>query len=284
MTDRRKTELILVTGATGNVGSELVRVLVDADEDVRALCRDPAQAALPPRAERASGDLNEPESLRPALADVTAAFLLPGYRDMAGLLAELRRAGARKVVLLSSRSADGGETTNAISRYMMLSEEAVRASGIAWAILRPAGFMSNTLQWVPQLLSGDVVRAPFAGVPIAMIDPLDIATVAAVALTTGSHDGAHYALSGPQALLPAERVEILGGVLGRPLRFQAQPDDEARAEMARTTPPEYVDAFFRFYADGTLDESAVLPTVEQLTGRPPRRFQQWARAHADTFS
>jgi uncharacterized protein YbjT (DUF2867 family) len=276
--------LILVTGATGNVGGELVRVLVDADEDVRALCRDPARATLPPRAERAWGDLNEPESLRPALAGVTAAFLLPGYRDMAGLLADLRRAGVRKVVLLSGRSADGGEMANAISRYMMLSEEAVRASDIAWTILRPAGFMSNTLQWVPQLRSGDVVRAPFARVPIAMIDPLDIATVAAAALTTDSHYGAHYALSGPQALLPAERVEILGGVLGRPLRFEAQPDDEARAEMARTTPPEYVDAFFRFYADGTLDESAVLPTVEQLTGRPPRRFEQWARAHADTFS
>jgi uncharacterized protein YbjT (DUF2867 family) len=202
---------------------------------------------------------------------------------MAGALARIRAAGVERVVLLSGTSAADGDLTNAISRYMIRSERAVRESGVPATILRPSGFMSNTLQWLPQLRAGDVVRAPFAQVPVAMIDPFDIAAVAALALTTAGHAGQVYRLSGPRALLPADRVAVLAGVLGRALRFEAQPDDEARSEMSAAMPPEYVDAFFSFYADGTLDESPVLPTVHELTGRPPRTFEQWARAHADAF-
>jgi uncharacterized protein YbjT (DUF2867 family) len=137
---------------------------------------------------------------------------------------------------------------------------------------------------MPQLRAGDVVRAPFAGVRAAMTDPADIATVAALALTAPGHEGRIYELSGPQALTPADRVTILAQVLGRDLRFQAQDDDEARAQMSATTPAQYVDAFFNFYADGALDESKVLPTVRTLTGRPPRTFAQWASEHAAAFS
>jgi hypothetical protein len=79
-------------------------------------------------------------------------------------------------------------------------------------------------------------------------------------------------------------VRILGAALGRELRFEPIPDDVAREEMSAAMPPEYVHAFFRFFVDGTLDESPVLPTVQQLLGRPPRRFAQWAEAHADAFS
>ena len=185
---------------------------------------------------------------------------------------------------LSGSSVSTGDLDNAITRYMTETEQAVRASGLAWTILRPAMFMSNTLQWLPQLQSGDVVRAPFASVRAAVTDPADIAAVAALALTADGHEGRVYPVSGPEPLAPADRVAILGQVLGRPLRFEAQPDDEARAEMSAAMPPKYVDAFFRFYADGTLDESVVWPTVRELTGRPPRTFAQWAAAHADAFA
>jgi hypothetical protein len=104
-----------------------------------------------------------------------------------------------------------------------------------------------------------------------------------VALTTPGHQGRVYELSGPQSLAPADQVAILGQVLGRPLRFQAQADQEARAEMSATMPAKYVDAFFDLYVGGTLDESTVLPTVAEVTGRPPRSFAQWATAHAGAF-
>jgi uncharacterized protein YbjT (DUF2867 family) len=277
--------MYFVTGATGNVGGEVVRALVEAGAEVRGLSRDPSRAAadMPAGATAVAGDLNRPETLAEPLEGVRGAFLLPGYADMPGALAEIRRAGVDRVVLLSGSSVLATDTNNVISRYMIDSEAAVRESGVPWTILRPGGFMSNTLQWTPQLRAGDVVRAPFADVRVANIDPYDIGAVAATALLSGEHEGQIHGLTGPESLLPADRVEILAKVLGRDLRFEAQPNVEARAEMNAAMPVEYVNAFFSFYGDGTLDESKVLPAVEEITGRPPRRFEQWATAHADAF-
>lgn len=275
--------MIVVTGATGNVGGEIVRALAGAGERVRAVVRPGREQALPAGVEAAAGDLNEPDSLRPALSGARGLFLLPGYQNMAATLALARESGVERVVLLSGGSADGGDPANAVSRYMMESEQAVRDSGLAWTFLRPAAFMTNTYEWLPQLRTGDVVRAPFAGVRIASIDPADIAAVAAVALTSDGHAGKAYPLSGPEPLLPADRVRILGEVLGRDLRLDPEPDAEARARMLSEMPERYVDAFFRFYVDGTLDESVVHPTVERVTGRPPATFREWAVAHADAF-
>jgi uncharacterized protein YbjT (DUF2867 family) len=275
--------MILVAGATGNVGGELVRVLAEAGQPVRALSRDGRPSAVAPGAEVMTADLNDPASLRPALEGASGVFLLPGYADMAGIMAEAKRAGVSRVVLLSGMSAGSGDMSNAITAYMATSERAARGSELAWTILRPAAFMSNTFQWIPQLRAGDAVRAPFAQVRAAVTDPADIAAVAALALTAPGHEGRVYELSGPQALTPADRVAILGQVLGRDLRFLAQTDEEARAEMSATTPAPYVDAFFNFYSDGALDESRVLPTAATLTGRPPRTFAQWATAHAGAF-
>jgi len=171
--------MILVTGAAGNIGGELVGALTERGEQVRALVRQPADR-LPPGVEQVAADLNSPDSMRPALAGVRGLFLLPGYQNMPGTLDEARQAGVEQVVLVSSSSIEGGDPGNAVTRYMMDSEAAVRASGLAWTFLRSFGFMSNTLQWVPQLQAGDVVRAPWAEVPVAMIDPHDIAAVAAV--------------------------------------------------------------------------------------------------------
>ncbi|MEV0310274.1 NAD(P)H-binding protein [Nonomuraea fuscirosea] len=264
--------MILVTGATGNVGRELVARLTSAGVPVRALSR------------AAGADLNEPASLRPALDGVQGVFLLPGYRDMAGLTAELARAGVERVVLLSSQAAVATDTGNAVSAYMIDSETAVRESGLAWTFLRPAAFMSNTLRWLPQLRTGDVVRDAFGDVPIASVDPADLAAVAAEALLEPGHEGRAYSLTGPEALLPADRLRILARALGRELRFEALTDEEAWEQMSATTPIEYVRAFFSFYRDHTIDETTVHPAVEQLTGRPPRTFAQWSAAHVSDFS
>jgi uncharacterized protein YbjT (DUF2867 family) len=276
--------MILVTGATGNIGGELVRALAGAGEEARGLIRrDDDRSRLPAGVEGVVGDLNRPETLSAALAGVRGVHLLSGYQDMPGLMAEIRRAGVDHVVLQSSSSVPGGDMDNAVARYHILSEAAVRESGVAWTFLQPNSFMSNTFQWAPQLESGDVVRAPFPDVRVATIDPFDVAAVSARALTSKGHEGRSYRLSGPESLLPADRVAVLAQVLGRDLRFEGQSDAEARAEMSESMPAEYVDAFFSFFADGTLDESQVLRTVEEITGRPPRSFEQWARTHADAF-
>lgn len=271
--------MILVTGATGNVGGEVVRALVRAGEPVRALVRAPADLPV----EQTVGDLNEPDSLASALDSVRGVFLLPGYRDMPGLLARMRQAGVERVVLLSSPASVATDTRNAISEFMIRSETAVRESGLAWTFLRPNAFMSNALRWLPQLRAGDVVKDAFGDVAIASVDPYDIAAVAVRALLDPGHAGSVHELSGPQQLRPAERLAVLAKVLHRDLRFQALTDEEARADMTGRVPKEYIDAFFSFYSDGTLDESRIHPTVEKVTGHPPRTFEQWAEAHADDF-
>ncbi|MFB7716224.1 NAD(P)H-binding protein [Nocardia sp. NPDC056100] len=275
--------MILVTGASGNVGGALVRELAAQGRPVRALVRDVAK--IPPQqgVQFIAGDLNRPESLGEVFADVEGVFLLGGFRDMPGVLAQARAAGVEHVVLLSSRSVIGGHADNAVVRMHLTGEAAVQASGIAWTLLRPSGFMSNTLEWRDQLRAGDVVRAPFAGVPIAAIDPRDIANVAAAVLARKDHYDLAHALSGPAALLPADRLAALSEILARPLHFVAQSDAEARIEMTRTTPAEYVDAFFRFFADGEFDDSPVVPAVREITGRAPHTFADWASDHADQF-
>lgn len=209
--------------------------------------------------------------------------LLAGYRGMPRLLKEMRRAGVEHVVHQSSGAVPGGDMSNAVARYHILSETRVRESGVPWTFLQPNSFMSDTLEWVPQLEPEDVVRAPFADVRVATIDPYDVAAVSAAALTSAGHAGRRYRLSVPESLMPADRLAILAEVLSRDLRLEPQSDEIARAEMSSSMPTEYVEAFFSFFADGTLDESEVLPNVREVTGREPRSFEQWATAHAQHF-
>jgi uncharacterized protein YbjT (DUF2867 family) len=278
------TGMIFVTGATGNAGGAVVRALVGEGKPVRALVRADADAMrLPPGVDVAVGDLNRPETLRPHLRGVEAGFLLSGYDGIGDTLALMRDAGVARVVLLSSSAAPSGSLDNAVARYHVLSERAVRRSGLPWTFLQPNSFMSNTFDWIPQLRRGDTIRAPFATVPVATIDPDDVGAVAVVALTSSGHERREYRLSGPEALLPEDRVAVLARVLGRDLRLEPLSNEEARAELRRRMPLQYVHAFLSFFAWAGLDESEVLPTVEELTGRPPRSFEAWAEDHADAF-
>jgi uncharacterized protein YbjT (DUF2867 family) len=276
--------VILVTGATGNVGAEVVRALAAAGHPVRALTRDPSAARLPAGVIAAGGDLSAPESLDRVFDDVTAVFLLAGYPDAPGLLARMADAGVRRVVLLSTGAVVGGDLDNYVVRFNVVSEAAVRDSALSWTVLRPSGFMSNALRWRPQLQAGDTVREPFADLPVAVIDPFDIGVVAARALTEQEHAGRSYRLTGPQALRPAERLAILGEALGRDLRLVPQSDQEARAAMSEVMPPPLVDAFFAFARGGTYLDDQVTSTTGDLLGRPPRTFRDWAHAHAGDFA
>jgi uncharacterized protein YbjT (DUF2867 family) len=274
---------ILVTGARGNVGSEVVAALVDRGQPVRALVRDPARAQFPESIEVIAGDLGRPDTVEPALDGVDGVFLLGGFDTLPGLLERMRTAGVGHVALLTSRCVVGGKPDNAITRMWLDSEAAVQGSGLAWTIVRPSGFHSNALRWLPQLREGDVVRAPWPDVAIASIDPADIAAVATTALVDRGHDGQALAISGPQPLTPGDQVATLARTLGRPLRYEPLSDGEARAGMAENTPPPMVDALFRFFSEGEYDDSVVLDTVESVTGRPPRPFVDWAEAHVDDF-
>ncbi|WP_067708624.1 NAD(P)H-binding protein [Nocardia yamanashiensis] len=272
--------MILVTGATGNVGAELALTLAGGPEPVRAAVRDPRRATLPDGVEPVTADLTAPDSLAPVFAGVRAVFLLPGYPGVATAAA---RAGVEHIVQLSGVSAGTGETANAITRYMMAAEAETQRCGTTWTILRPSAFDSNALRWLPQLREGDVIRVPFPQVRTACLDPYDLAAVAAHALRDKALHGEIVFPTGPEALRPAEQIALLAQVLDRPLECVGLTDEQARAELLKTTPATYVDAFFDFYVRGAIDESVVRPDVERLTARAPRTFAQWATVHAEDF-
>jgi uncharacterized protein YbjT (DUF2867 family) len=275
--------VILVTGATGNAGRGVINGLLELGAQVRAGVRPGSDAQLPDGVEAVETDLGDAASVRSAAEGATAAFLLSGYEGINGSLDSLGEAGIERVVLLSSSAAPTGDLDNAVARYHILSERAVRDSGLPWTFLRPNSFMSNAYRWLPQLQNGNVVRGPFPDVAISMIHPNDLGAVAARALTTSDHEGQAYRLSGPEALRPADQVAIVAKYSGRDLSFEGQTDEEARAEMEQAMPKPYVDAFFQFFSEGLIDETTVHPTVERVTGREPRSFEEWAEEHADAF-
>jgi len=273
----------LVTGVSGNIGAAVAAALLADGHEVRGVVRE-AETGVPAGVRPVVGDLDHAETLIDALDGAEGLFLLPGYAGAADLLAAARAKGVGRLVQLSGGSAGSRDMTNAVTAYMVGAEDLAIESGLAWTILRPNAFMSNTLRWLPQLAAGDELRLPFTGVHTAVIDPADIGATAAAALTEGGHAERIYRLSGPESLRPADQVAILAAELDRPLRLIAQTDDEARAEMLTQMPPQYVDAFLDFYARGSLDESVVLPTVEEVTGRPPNTFRNWAHANAGRFA
>lgn len=273
--------MIAVSGAAGVVGGEVLRAAEASGLATRALVRHvPADGLAATESVRV--DLDDPGAAGRALAGCDSLFLLAGFADMPGLLAAARDAGVQRVVLLSSGAVDGGIETNAVVHMAAESERAVRASGLAWTILRPSGFQSNALRWLPQLESGDVVRDPFPDVAVAQVDPADLGA-AAIAVLQGGLDSETLRLTGPQALRPAEQVAIVAAATRRPLRFAPQDPDEARTEMLAFMPPPFVDAIFRFFAHGDYDDSQVGPTLPELLGRPAGTLEAWAQRHADRF-
>ncbi|RZB14671.1 NAD-dependent epimerase/dehydratase family protein [Streptomyces sp. F001] len=281
--------MIVVTGATGNVGRSLVRILVAAGEPVTATSRRIADADLPQAVLRRPADLVDAESLRPVLDGADALFLQNGGpsahllspRDLVDVA---KAGGVRRIVLLSSQgvatrpgSASHGEIARAI-------EDAVRQSGLEWTVLRPGGFASNTYAWAESVRTRRTVAAPFGDVGLPVIDPDDIAEVAAAALREGGrHAGQAYELTGPALITPRQQAEALGDALGEPVRLAEQTRDEARAQMLRFMPESVVETTLSILGEPTPAEQRISPDVERVLGRTPGTFADWARRHVAAF-
>ncbi|WP_037671239.1 NAD(P)H-binding protein [Streptomyces griseus] len=278
--------MFVVTGATGNVGRELVRALTEAGERVTAVSR--GVSGVPDGVPHRRADLTEPESLRLAFEGAHAVFLHDGGpgahllspRDIVDVA---KRAGAARVVLLSSQgvvtrpaSASHGGTGRAM-------EDAVRGCGLEWTILRPGGFHSNAFAWAESVRSRRTVAAPFGDVGLPGVDPADIAEVAAVALREDGHAGAVHELTGPALVTPRQRAGAIAAALGEPVRFVEQTREEARAQMLAFMPEPVVDTTLDILSEPTPAELRVSPDVERVLGRAPRDFADWARRHASVF-
>jgi uncharacterized protein YbjT (DUF2867 family) len=281
--------MLLVTGATGHVGSELARELGRAGADFRVLVRDQARAAcLPGRAERVVGDLDRPQTLAPAFDGVHGLFLLvpgTGLEHTSHAIAAAQAAGVRRIVLLSSFAVIG-DPVPAMGRWHQERERLVRGSGIPATFLRPSGFMSNAFDWLPTLRAGGYVLDPVGPGRAAPIDPADIAAVAALALTEDGHAGAEYLLTGGETFTVAEQVQVLAKATGRDIevRTVATPAEAVRFRYPNGAPPALTDALIEGLALMRADTVGVRSdTVRRLLGREPRTFADWCARHAHEF-
>jgi uncharacterized protein YbjT (DUF2867 family) len=185
-----------------------------------------------------------------------------------------------RIVKLSVRGV-GHDATDSITTMHRAGEQAIRASGIDWTFLRPTAYMSNALNWAGMIAADQVVHAPFAAGRAAVVDPADIAAVAAACLTHDSHNHQVYELTGPEPLSPPDQLAILSQVLGRDLRYaEADPADMLAQMVSYGTPEELAHAIIEQFRS-TLDPFNSKPTgdITTVTSRPARSFTDWAQAH-----
>ncbi|MEU8183716.1 NAD(P)H-binding protein [Micromonospora sp. NPDC049044] len=278
--------MFVVTGATGNVGRTLLSTLTTSGAAVTAVSRGRRPVAVPEGVRHHHADLERPESLLPALAGAEAIFLLVegagAHLDMPEILRVVTAAGLKRIVLQSSQAV--GTRPGAASHAPLSAiEDLVRRSGLGWTILRPGGFASNALAWAEPVRTGRTVAAPFGDVGLPVVDPDDIAEMAAAVLRDGSHDGRTYELTGPVLSTPRHRAADLAAALGEPIVFVEQAPDEAREQMLRFMPPPVVDGTLAILGAPTEREQRISPDVTQVLGRSPRPFTAWVARNIDAF-
>ncbi|MER6789438.1 NAD(P)H-binding protein [Streptomyces sp. NPDC000658] len=271
---------IVVTGATGNVGRALVRMLSEAGASVTALARTVTATDVPADVRAASADLAEPAGLRAAFGGAEALFLLVAGEDPHGVLAEAKSAGIRRVVLLSSQ---GAGTRPEAYGHPRLFEEAVKESGLDWTILRSGGMATNAFAWAESIRARREAAAPFGDVGLPFVDPEDVAAVAASALLGDDHLGGTYVLTGPAPTTPRERAAAIAAALGEPVRFTEQTEREAREMMSRFMPPPAVEGTLAILGAPTEEEQRPSPDVEHVLKRAPGSFADWAARNAPAF-
>ncbi|MGW1787106.1 SDR family oxidoreductase [Streptomyces sp. NPDC002143] len=280
--------MIVVMGATGNVGRPLVQALAAAGEQVTAVSRGVSDAAAPHGVRHRQADLTDPESLGPVLDGADALFLHDGgagahLLSPRDILDVVKACGVERIVLLSSIGVATRPQSASHGGMMRAIEDAVRQSGMDWTILRPGGFNSNAYAWVESVRAQRTVAAPFGDVGLPTIDPADIAEVAATALREDGHAGRFYELTGPALSTPRQRAEAIGDALGEPIRFIEQTRDEAHAQMLRFMPELVVETTLDAIGAPNPAEQRISPAVEQVLGRPPRAFADWVQRHIAAF-
>lgn len=284
--------MILVTGASGLVGGEVVRQLSGQNVPVRALVRDPSRApdlASRPGVQVSTGDLGRPETLGPALEDVGQAVLISssdaGMAEVQNSFIDTAaKAGVGHVIKLSG-IIPGLDSPFRFARMHAEIEEHLAASGMTYTMLRAGEFMQAYFRQVPNITARRELRLPMAGQRTASIDIVDIAAVAVRVLTGTGHENQTYPITGPQVLTMAEVAAILSEVIGTAIRYVDVPPEAARQAQLDAGMPRYLaDGLAELFAERRAGkESVVSPLTPSLLGRPATSFAEFAARNAAVF-
>ncbi|MBI3152838.1 MAG: SDR family oxidoreductase [Chloroflexi bacterium] len=277
--------MILITGATGSIGKELVRQLIDKGVKFRVLVRDEKKVTgLGDQVEIAIGDLSKPETLGTAMHGIDKLFLVtPDMGQVRALLGVAKQSGVRHVVKISTIEAD---RSLGPGKWHRQQEDLIKSMGFAWTFLRPTMMMINIIEWWGETVkSQNAVYFPGGNGKVPPVDPCDVAAVACAALTESDHEGKVYELTGPQAFTIGEMVEILAKALGKPIRYTDVPVFAAAIGMLRFGLPLYV-VIGLMQTLGALRRSEyayVSDVVEQVGKRKPRTFEAWCQEYKQAF-
>ncbi len=283
--------MILVIGATGNIGSAATQQLVSKGADVRVLARDTAKAraVLGPKVQVVQGDLSRPDTVAAAMAGAEKLFLVtPLHLDQIAMksaaIQAAKKAGVKHIVMSTGIGAapDAGVE---IGRWHGKNQEEVKATGIAYTFLQPTFFMQNMLMFADAIRTQGAFYLPLGDSKVGWVDARDIAEVGVVALTGAGHENKEYPITGGEAINCAGIAQTLSGVLGKTVNYVDVPLAAAKEGMTAAGMPEKLaDMMNELYALGPAGHLAyVADTVERVTGHPPRSFRQFAMDHAAAF-
>jgi uncharacterized protein YbjT (DUF2867 family) len=282
--------MILVTGGTGLIGSEVLRLLSHSGVAACGLTRNPQKAKTIPGITWVAGDLAKPDTLPAAFRGARTLFLNSAVsEDLVALqnngIAAARAAAVKHIVKLSAFGAsDHSKAPICLMHYEV--EKEMRESGMDWTIIRPHHFMQNLLAQAPYIIKEGVVYSASGDGKIPYTDARDIAAVATVTLTQPGHTSKWYVVTGSEALSYRQATEIIGRTIGRQLRFVDETPEESRARRKREGyPPAILESALAIsaYQRAGGKTVTIATVVKDLTGKPPRTFQEFAREHAAAF-
>lgn len=277
--------MILVTGATGNVGNVLVQQLLEKSARIRILVRDPQKAAgLAGKVELAVGDLDKPETLADALQGVEKLYFVTAQtQQVRHLLEAARQAGVRHIVKQSTIEAD---RSLGPGKWHRQQEQLVQSMGFEWTFLRPTMMMVNTIQWWSETIkSRNAVYFPGGKGKVPPVDPGDVAAVASAVLTEPGYTGKIFVLTGPQSLTIGEMIDILAKVIGKPIQYVDVPIVAAGIAMLRNG-TSLTLAYHLMQTLGALrrSEYAYVTDVVERVGRViPHTFESWCHDNLSAF-
>ena len=283
---------ILVTGATGKIGSEVIKQVAGRGTAVRALVRDPQKAAGVEGAgvELVQGDLMKPETLDAALQGVDRLFLLSPqggdpYQMESGVVEAAQRAGVRHIVKLAVLGASPFSHVGFIRSHWQ-TEKQIESAGIPYTFLHPNHLMQHFVAvFAPTIIGNNAFFAPMKDGKVSMVDTRDIAAVAVAALTEDGHEGRIYDITGPEALSYSEAAEQLSAGLGRHIMYMDVPAVAAKQAILGGGVPESVAddviGLYDYFSKGY--GAPITPVVSQVAKKAPITFAQFVHDFAPAF-